>query len=134
MVIDVNMGGFPLGRTGIIQCNKVGKIELEDLICITVSHLFKHEHAFMKDINDLFYLLRSAELNQNLLCEKLERYELLNLFKVAYCFLKKELHLSIEINIKNTCRISLYFYNTKEEIDKLIDALKNSEDLYKIVL
>ena len=39
-----------------------------------------------------------------------------------------------EINIKNTCRVSLYFYNTKEEIDKLIEALKNSEDLYKIVL
>lgn len=30
-----------------------------------------------------------------------------------------------EIHIKNTCRISLYFYNSKEEIDKLIDALKN---------
>lgn len=30
-----------------------------------------------------------------------------------------------EINIKNTCRISLYFYNTKEEIDRLIDVLKN---------
>jgi len=30
-----------------------------------------------------------------------------------------------EINIKNTLRISLYFYNTKDEIDKLIDALKN---------
>ncbi len=30
-----------------------------------------------------------------------------------------------EINIKNTCRISLYFYNTKEEIDKLIEVLKN---------
>ena len=30
-----------------------------------------------------------------------------------------------EINIKNTCRISLYFYNSKEEIDKLIDVLKN---------
>lgn len=29
------------------------------------------------------------------------------------------------INIKNTCRISLSFYNTKEEIDKLIIALKN---------
>ena len=39
-----------------------------------------------------------------------------------------------EINIKNTCRISLYFYNTKEEIDKLIEALKDSKDLYKIVL
>lgn len=30
-----------------------------------------------------------------------------------------------EINIKNTCRLSFYFYNTKEEIDKLIEVLKN---------
>ena len=29
------------------------------------------------------------------------------------------------INVKNTCRISLSYYNTKEEIDKLINALKN---------
>lgn len=28
-----------------------------------------------------------------------------------------------EIGIKNTCRISLYFYNTREEIDKLVDVL-----------
>lgn len=30
-----------------------------------------------------------------------------------------------EISIKNTVRISLSFYNTKEEIDKLVGALKN---------
>ncbi len=30
-----------------------------------------------------------------------------------------------DLGIKNTCRISLYFYNTKEEIDKLVNALKN---------
>lgn len=29
------------------------------------------------------------------------------------------------IGIKNTCRISLSFYNTKEEIDKLVEVLKN---------
>ena len=29
------------------------------------------------------------------------------------------------INIKNTCRISLSFYNTKEEVDRLIEVLKN---------
>ena len=29
------------------------------------------------------------------------------------------------IGIKNTCRISLSFYNTKEEIDRLIEILKN---------
>lgn len=29
----------------------------------------------------------------------------------------------------NTCRISLYLYNTKEEIDKLIEALKNQDKI-----
>ena len=39
-----------------------------------------------------------------------------------------------EINIKNTCRLSLYFYNTKEEIDKLVEVLNKSDDLFKIIL
>lgn len=39
-----------------------------------------------------------------------------------------------ELNVKNTCRISLYFYNTKEEMDKLVDVLKNSEDIFRIVI
>jgi len=30
-----------------------------------------------------------------------------------------------ELKIKNTCRISLYFYNTKEEIDYLVRVLSN---------
>ena len=38
-----------------------------------------------------------------------------------------------EINIKNTLRISLYFYNSKEEIDKLIDALKNPNIMEEII-
>jgi cysteine desulfurase/selenocysteine lyase len=39
-----------------------------------------------------------------------------------------------EFNVKNTCRISFYFYNTKEEIDRLIEVLKNSKDIFKVVL
>ena len=39
-----------------------------------------------------------------------------------------------EMNIKNTCRVSINFYNTKEEVDKLIEVLKNSKDIFKIVL
>ena len=30
-----------------------------------------------------------------------------------------------ELKIKNTCRVSFYFYNTKEEIDKLVEVLSN---------
>ena len=37
--------------------------------------------------------------------------------------------LSEELKIKNTVRVSLYFYNTKEEIDKLVDALDNDKIL-----
>lgn len=39
-----------------------------------------------------------------------------------------------EIDIKNTCRISFYIYNTFEEVDKLIEALKNSDKLYDVVI
>ncbi len=39
-----------------------------------------------------------------------------------------------ELGIKNTCRISFYLYNTKEEIDKLIKALENSEHIFDIVI
>ncbi|MEG0025863.1 MAG: cysteine desulfurase [Bacilli bacterium] len=38
-----------------------------------------------------------------------------------------------EIGIKNTCRISFYFYNTKEEVDKLIIALKNNNIKKEII-
>ncbi|HHW69515.1 MAG TPA: cysteine desulfurase [Tenericutes bacterium] len=38
-----------------------------------------------------------------------------------------------DLNIKNTCRISLYFYNTKEEIDIHINALKNEKILDEII-
>ena len=39
-----------------------------------------------------------------------------------------------EIGIKNTCRISFYIYNTFEEVDRLVEALKNSDKLYDVVI
>jgi cysteine desulfurase/selenocysteine lyase len=33
------------------------------------------------------------------------------------------------INKTNTCRVSLYFYNTKEEVDKFIEALSNQDKI-----
>lgn len=38
--------------------------------------------------------------------------------------------LSEVLGVKNTIRVSLYFYNTKEDIDKLVDALDNDNILY----
>ncbi len=39
-----------------------------------------------------------------------------------------------EMNIRNTCRVSMNLYNTKEEIDKLVDVLRKSKDIFKIVI
>lgn len=37
-------------------------------------------------------------------------------------------------NINNTCRITLSFYNTKEEVDLLINVLKNSKNIWEEIL
>ena len=38
--------------------------------------------------------------------------------------------LSEVLGVKNTCRASLYFYNTKKDVDELVDALDNDNILY----
>ncbi len=35
------------------------------------------------------------------------------------------------VGVKNTCRVSLYFYNTKEEIDRLVELLSDKDRILK---
>ena len=39
-----------------------------------------------------------------------------------------------EVGVKNTCRVSLYFYNTFEEIDRLVELLSNKDRIMKEML
>lgn len=39
-----------------------------------------------------------------------------------------------DLKINNTVRASFYFYNNYADVDRLIDALKNSKDIFKVVL
>jgi len=39
-----------------------------------------------------------------------------------------------EIGITNTCRTSFYFYNTKEDVLKLIEALKRQDEVYDNII
>ena len=39
-----------------------------------------------------------------------------------------------DLEIPSTVRISFYFYNTKEEIDLLVEALKKCKDVFKVAL
>ena len=39
-----------------------------------------------------------------------------------------------EINIKNTVRVSMYFYNNYDDVDKLVEALNNNKEIFNIIL
>lgn len=39
-----------------------------------------------------------------------------------------------EINIKNTVRVSMYLYNNTDDVDRLVKVLKQSKDIFKVVL
>ena len=39
-----------------------------------------------------------------------------------------------ELKVANTCRVSLYFYNTKQEIDTFVETLKKSYNIFKEVI
>jgi cysteine desulfurase/selenocysteine lyase len=39
-----------------------------------------------------------------------------------------------DLDVKNTCRISFYIYNTKEEIDKVIEVLKDNKNIFNVIL
>ncbi len=39
-----------------------------------------------------------------------------------------------DMKIKNTVRVSMYLYNNKEDVLKLVDVLKRSEDIFKVII
>ena len=39
-----------------------------------------------------------------------------------------------EMNVKNTVRVSMYLYNNKDDINKLIEVLRQSDAIFKVVL
>ena len=38
------------------------------------------------------------------------------------------------MGFKNTVRVSMYLYNSLEDVEKLVEVLKNSKDIFKIIL
>ena len=38
------------------------------------------------------------------------------------------------MGIKNTVRVSMYLYNSLDDVEKLVEVLKNSKDIFKVIL
>ncbi len=66
MIVDINIGGFPNGRVGALKYDSENG-HVEQQILITLLHAMKHELVYMKDINDLYYMIQSRQANPALL-------------------------------------------------------------------
>lgn len=103
-----------------LDLKKYALNELEKIPNITVYNKNTSGGIVAFNINDVFSQDAAIYLNHYKICVRAGNH--------CAKILKDEL------KIKNTCRISFYFYNTKEEIDRLIEVLKQSENIFKIVL
>lgn len=85
--LDISFPGFPLNRINLYYPRLNGNdISIEDQVIITLLHLFKHSNVYMKDINDLFYMLQE-DMNYIYLSERLNKCELKMYFQIATDFI-----------------------------------------------
>ena len=93
---------------------------LKEIPNITVYNEFSKSGIVVFNINDIFAEDTSRFLNHYHICVRAGNH----------CTkMVKE-----EIGVKNTCRVSLYLYNTKEELDKLIEVLKDNKKIFDVIL
>lgn len=88
--LDITFPGFPINRVDIFYPKlNDNEISIEDQIIVTLLHLFKHSNIYMKDINDLYYML-SREINLEYLKGKIDEYNLNEFLSVAVMYISKE--------------------------------------------
>lgn len=93
IVIDINLGGFPLGRQGVVKLNEQNEISIEEQFIITLCHIFKHEKVYMKDINDIYYMLKNMSLNIEKLYLLVEKNDVQLYFYVLMQYFNKHFSL-----------------------------------------
>lgn len=129
-----NIEGILAFGTIIEYINKIGIENINKYI----SDLRKYAIQKLKQIDDLIIYNENEESNlitfnkKDIFAQDLSIY----LNKKNICIragnhcakLLKEC-----LGVKNTCRVSLYFYNTKDDIDKLVNALENKNIKNEII-
>ena len=94
--------------------------ELEKIDNVTIYNKNNDSGIVLFNINDIFSEDTSHFLNHYHICVRAGNH---------CAKMVKD-----EIGIKNTCRISLYLYNTKEEIDRFIEVMKGNKDIFKVII
>lgn len=112
IIIDINFPGFPMGRVAVYTPYNIDNnvISREDHFVITLCHLFKHKDVFMKDINDLYLLLKNG-INAQILSDYIKQNKLQFFFLVAIKYIENNYDLNQEIFNE------LYSYIDEDSVD-----------------
>ena len=131
----MNISGILGFRKAIEYLNKIG-----------MDNITNYEHELKK------YLISELEKIDNVIIYNKNTQSGIVLFNICNIFSEDTSHylnhyhicvragnhcakmVKDEIGIKNTCRISLYLYNTKEEIDRFIEVMKGNKDIFKVII
>ena len=131
----MNISGILGFRKALVYLNNIGmeKISeyehdlkkyllqrLEEIDNVTIYNKNTDSGIVLFNINDIFAEDTSQYLNHYHICVRAGNH---------CAKMVKD-----EIEVKNTCRISLYLYNTKEEIDKFIEVMKGNKDIFKVII
>lgn len=82
--LDITFPGFPINRVDLYFPRvKNNKISVESQIIITLLHLYKHSNVYMKDINDLFYMLQQNDLDLCYIKSEIKNNKLDTFFQIA---------------------------------------------------
>ena len=98
LIVDISFPAYPLGRIGLFYPKFVcGNLSQEEQFIITLCHVFKHEVVFMKDINDLYLMVKQEKLNYNVLNKLLIENNLIFFFSIVMSFILNNYDINDEL-------------------------------------
>ena len=131
----MNISGVLGFRQAIIYLNKIGMDKIEN-----------YEHELKKYLVNELSKIDNVTVYNSHTTSGIVLFNINNIFAEDTSQFLNHYHICVragnhcakmvkdEIGIKNTCRISLYFYNNKEEIDKFIQVMKGNKDIFKVII
>lgn len=108
LVVDVNFPGFPMGRIDLFfPTISDGHITDEDQLIVTLCHAFKHKNVYMKDINDIYLMVKKRKLDYSAIKKRIDENKLQDYASILFAYIFQNYDLNDEIKGKLTKELDL---------------------------
>lgn len=108
LVIDVTFPAFPMGRVDLFYPDVIdGEIIAEDQLIITLCHAFKHKNVYMKDINDIYLMLKTKNMNYEIIKRRIDENNLHEYASILITYIFKNYDLDVGLKDKITNALEL---------------------------